>query len=189
MERKTIEKDELFLRQISEEVDLQNDNYLDWIKSIKEYCHNNAVFAIAPIQLGIPKRIIYIRNSSLDMSKNTNSNYDEGKVLINPSIITMNGHTRFLERCASCLDYVGTVDRPYSVEVSYYTLNGENVREVFEGFKATVFCHEFDHLNGILHIDLADDVREMSYEETKTYRNAHPYEIISKEGEFVRKRN
>mgnify|MGYP003299453175 CR=1 FL=1 len=49
-------------------------------------------------------------------------------------------------------------------------IKGEKKHEIFEGFKATVFCHEFDHLNGILHIDLADDVRQMTWDETRIYR-------------------
>ena len=118
------------------------------------------------------------------MTKNKDSNYDESTVLINPAIIGAKGHTRFIERCASCLDYVATVDRPYSVEVEYYDVNGNKIHEIFEGFKATVFSHEYDHLNGILHIDLSDDVREMTWDETRIYREEHPYEVLSKTDEF-----
>lgn len=185
LNRKTIENDEEYLRQISTDIDFETDNYLDYINNLKEYCHNNAVYALAPIQIGIPKRMIYFKNTTSDMNKNTDGNYDEGIVLINPKIISQKGHTRFLERCASCLDYVGTVDRPYQVEVEYFTINGKQVREIFEGFKATIFCHEFDHLNGILHIDLADDVTEMTWDETKDYRDKHPYEIISKDADYT----
>lgn len=98
------------------------------------------------------------------MVKHKDVNYDEETVLINPTVLSQQGHTRFWERCESCLDYVGTVDRPYRVEVEYLTANGQQIREIFEGFKATVFSHEFDHLNGILHIDLANDVTKMTWE-------------------------
>lgn len=184
LDRKTIENDMEYLRQISTPVDFENDHYKDWIEALKEYCQNNAVYALAPVQIGIPKRMIYFRNTTSDMTKNKDSNYDENTVLINPVIINAKGHTRFIERCASCLDYVATVDRPYSAEVEYYDVNGNIVHETFEGFKATVFSHEYDHLNGILHIDLSDDVREMTWEETKTYREEHPYEVLSKDDKF-----
>ena len=187
--RKTIEKDEEFLRQVSTEIDFKKDDYISYINQLKEYCKNDAVYALAPIQIGIPKRMIYLRNTSSDMTKNTDSTYDESIILINPTIIKMKGHTKFLERCASCLDYVGTVDRPYSVEVEYYTINGEKIHDTFEDFKATVFCHEFDHLNGVLHIDIAEDVKKMTMEETKQYRNEHPYEIISKDCSYTKKHN
>ena len=185
LNRKTIENDEEYLRQISTNIDFESDNYMEYIKELKEYCQNNAVYALAPVQIGIPKRIIYLKNTTTDMTKNKDANYDEETVLINPTIISQKGHTRFLERCASCLDYVGTVDRPYQVEVEYFTINGQQVREIFEGFKATVFSHEFDHLNGILHIDLANDVTEMTWDETKDYRNKHPYEVISKDADYT----
>lgn len=184
LNRITIKNNEKFLRQISTDVDFNNDNYNEWIKALKDYCQNNAVYALAPVQIGIPKRMIYFRNTTSDMTKNKDYNYDESTVLINPIIIEAKGHTRFIERCASCLDYVATVDRPYSVVVEYYNVNGNKVHETFEGFKATVFSHEYDHLNGILHIDLSDDVREMTWEETKTYREVHPYEVLSTDDEF-----
>ena len=82
------------------------------------------------------------------------------------------------------MDAYGTVDRPYLIEVEYYNIKGEKIIEKFEGFIATVFSHEYDHLNGILHIDLADDVREMSYEEVKKYRSENPYQIISKDSDY-----
>lgn len=178
--RKTIENDEEFLRQVSVDVDFEKDDYMNYIEQLREYCTNEAVYALTPVQIGIPKRMIYLRNTTADMSKNTDSGYNEDMVLINPVILRKEGHTKFLERCASCLDFVGVVERPYLVEVSYYDINQEKKTEVFEGFKATVFCHEFDHLNGILHIDLAENVFECSMDETREYRNLHPYEIISK---------
>lgn len=181
MKRKTIENDLYFLRQISTDVDFENDDYLDYIKKLKEYCENDAVYALAPVQIGIPKRIIYLRNTNEDMSKKFDGNYNENKVLINPEIINKKGKTKFLERCASCMDFVGVVERPYFIEVGYYDINKKYVTEIFEGFEATVFSHEFDHLNGILHIDLCEKVMEMNIDETREYRNKHPYEIISKE--------
>ena len=184
LNRITIENNEKFLRQKSTDVDFKKDNYKEWIEALKDYCQNNAVYALAPVQIGIPKRIIYFRNTTPDMTKNKDSNYDESTVLINPVIIKAKGHTRFIERCESCLDYVAIVDRPYLVEVEYYDVNGNKIHETFEGFKATVFSHEYDHLNGILHIDLSNDVRKMTWDETKTYREEHPYEILSKDDDF-----
>ena len=184
LNRITIENDEKFLRQTSTDVDFNKDNYMEWIEALKNYCQNNAVYALAPVQIGIPKRMIYLRNTTSDMTKNKDSNYDECTVLINPVIIQAKGHTRFLERCESCMDFVATIDRPFSVEVEYYDINGNRIHEVFQGFKATVFSHEYDHLNGILHIDLSDNVQLMTWEEAKMYREKHPYEVLSQDDKF-----
>lgn len=185
--RKTILKDEGCLRQISKEVNFGDKSYLDDIKQLEEYCLNNRVFALAPVQIGIPKRIIYLRNTTSDMMKNADSSYNEAKILINPKILVKKGHTKFLERCSSCLDYVGIVDRPYVINVEYYDINGNKHVEEFCGFETTVICHEYDHLEGILHIDLVDDVMKMTIDETKRYRDKNPYQIISEDCDFAEK--
>lgn len=179
--RKTIEKDMDFLRQISTDVDFDSDDYLEWSELLKEYCENNAVYALAPVQIGIPKRMIYLRNTNEDMTNNLDSSYNENKVLINPVIISKKGRTKFLEGCESCMDLVGVVERPYVIEVGYYDINKNYKEEIFEGFEATVFSHEFDHLNGVLHIDVVLELFKMNYDDKKKYRDEHPYEIISKE--------
>lgn len=184
VKRITIEDNEKFLRQISTEVDFQRDNYLEWIEVLKDFCIKNVLYALAPVQIGIPKRMMYLRNTTSDMTKNKDSHYDEGIVLINPIIIKAKGHTRFTERCASCIDFAAIVDRPYTIEVEYSDINNNRIHDVFEGFKATLFCHEFDHLNGILHIDLSNNIRKMTWEEAREYREKHPYEVLSKEGEY-----
>lgn len=185
----TINDNEKFLRQVSKEVDFDKDNYLEYIEHLKNYCENNAVFALAPIQIGIPKRIIYIKNTTPNMNNNFDKSYNEGIILINPKILESHGTTRFLEGCQSCsistsnnenIYLVCEVERPYSVTIEYYDVNQNLKTKVLEGFECTVFCHEFDHLNGILHIDKTDTVYKMTTDEMKKYRNDHPYEILSK---------
>lgn len=186
--RKTIEKDEKLLRTQSIDVDFNNDkeNLIYWVDMLKTYCRNNAVYALALIQLGINKKIIYIKNTSTDMDKNKLHNHDEEIIMINPTIIEKKGHTQFLEGCQSCTSktipngfITGIIDRPYSIVVEYYNLKGEKVTEAFEGFKTTVFCHEYDHLNGILHIDLAKEIFNMTLEDMKKYRSKNPYKVLS----------
>lgn len=190
--RKTIEFDEEYLRQTSIPVDFQNDDYMKFIKDLENYCKNNTVFALAPIQIGIPKRIIYIKNTSQNMENNFSNVYDESIIYINPTIISAKGRTRFLEGCASCIYmkngemiyYAGIVDRPYSLEVEYYDINGIKHNKTIEGFEATVFSHEYDHLNGVLHMDISKKIYEMTINEMKEYRLKHPYEIESKDSEY-----
>lgn len=122
-----------------------------------------------------------MKNTKPDMENNENSLYDEERIYINPVITKREGKTKFLEGCESCMDLVGVVERPYLLEVEYYDKDGKKTKTILEWFEATVFSHEFDHLNGVLHIDIAEEVIEMTYEEKKKYRMEHPYEIISKE--------
>ena len=192
LNRKTIENDEEYLRQISTCVDFEKDNIIEYIKALRMYCQNEAVFALAPVQIGIPKRMIYIKNTHQNMENNMTEGYDEEIIYINPTIIYAKGRTRFLEGCASCIYlkgnnlvyYAGIVDRPYLIKIEYYDINGNKQNKIIEGFEATVFSHEYDHLNGILHIDKSKEIFKMTLEDMKEYRANNPYEIISKDIEF-----
>ena len=196
----TIEDNEEYLRQISKEVDIKNDKELmNDISVLDEYCKENAVMAMAAVQLGIPKRMIYLKNTNLDiinkMQANTVSeeekNYNEAKVLINPVITNREGLTDYWEACASCLDNFGRVLRPYKIELEYYDVEGTKKQEAFEGFESTVLSHEINHLDGILHIDIAEEVYQMPAEERKAWRINHGYKVYSKTGnyEVLRKEN
>ncbi len=184
IERKTIQNDEKFLRQISKEVDLSNEDYKETIKLLHDYCieNNNKTLAIASVQLGIPLRLVYLRNTSLE--EIFNSERDESKILINPKVLRREGLTRYWEACASCLDYFGLVERPYRIEVEYYDEFGVKHRDVFEEFAAIVLSHELDHLDGILHIDKSIELYDMPVEERKEFRKTHTMEILKKDGEF-----
>lgn len=188
--RKTIEKDEDYLRQISAPVDLNDKSYKEEIKALEEFCLKTECFALAAVQIGIPKRMIYLKNTTLDMDKYKDPTYNESKVLINPEIISRRGQTKFWEACLSCLDYTGLVSRPYEMTVHYYDQDGNEHEDTFVDFKATVLSHEIDHLDGILHMDIAEQVLEMNAEERMAFRKEHPYDVISKTGEYkVPKRN
>jgi len=149
--------------------------------------------AMAAVQLGIPKRLVYLKNTNLDIieKSQTNSltkeeelNYNEAKVLINPVIKSREGLTEYWEACASCLDNCGRVLRPYKIELEYFDISGNRHLEIFEGFASTVLSHELDHLEGILHIDIAEEIINMPKEERKRWRQSHGYKIYYKTGDY-----
>lgn len=196
----TIEDNEQYLRQISKKVDITDPELHNNIVVLQDYCMQNDVMAMAAIQLGIPKRIIYVKNTNLDVlnkrlteeGKEETKDYNEAKVLINPEIILKEGITTFWEACASCSWYDGEVKkwyngkvrRPYKIKVKYSDLEGIDHEEYFEGFEVTVLCHEIDHLDGILHIDIADKILKGTKEERIELRKQEGYTIISKYGDY-----
>ena len=189
----TIADNEDYLRQISKSVDITNDKDLSKdISILDEFCKKSGVLAMAAIQLGIPKRIIYLKNTNLEIVQKmqTNSatkeeeNHNEAKILINPIIINREGLTEYWENCASCLNNCGRVLRPYKIELEYQTVDGTNEKIIFEGFESTVLSHEYDHLDGILHIDIAEEIKVMPKEERKIWRQTHDYNIISTTGNY-----
>ena len=200
LESITIENNEQYLRQFSKEVDISDPELHNNIVVLQDYCMQNDVMAMAAVQLGIPKRIVYVKNTNLeilnkrltDEEKEETKDYNEAKVLINPEIISKEGLTTFWEACASCSWYEGEVKkwyngkvkRPYKIRVRYFDLEGNEHEDEFEGFESTVLCHEIDHLDGILHIDIADKVIKATKEERIELRKKEGYTIISQTGDF-----
>ncbi len=193
----TIIKHGDYLRQVSQNVDILDDKELKQnIEKLDTFCKENEVMAMSAIQLGIPKRIVYLKNTHLEiLNKNKDllneeeKSYNESRILINPVVLDREGLTAYWEACVSCLDYMGLVYRPYKILVEYYDMYGNWHEETFEGFEATVLSHELDHLDGILHIDIAEEVLNMPVEERKQWREIHGYEVFSKEGNYKYLRN
>ena len=183
---KTIENDLDYLRQISKPVDFKNDEWKEALKTLDEYCKkSNTVMAMASVQLGIPLRMVYLKNTDLEKLEDIMIN--ESRVLINPKVINREGLTRYYEACASCLDNMGLVERPYKIKIEYYDENKKKHIKTFKGFESTVLSHELDHLDGILHIDKSIELYQMKKDERKKFRETHPYKIIRKDGEFIEK--
>ena len=76
--------------------------------------------------------------------------------LINPVITEKSGSQVDNEGCLSVPDRFEQVTRPLKVTVRAQNRKGENIIITAEGFKARAFCHEIDHLDGILYIDRVD---------------------------------
>lgn len=107
----------------------------------------NGVGLAAP-QVGILKRLVVI-------------DVGEGPlVLINPEIVKTKGEQIRPEGCLSIPGKAGEVKRPAYVKVKALNLEGEEI--VVEGREllAVALCHEIDHLEGQLFIDIAENIQE-----------------------------
>lgn len=189
----TIEDNEEFLRQVSKPVIFPDKELEDNIKLLEQYfTESDTTLALAAVQIGIPKRLIYLKNTDLEVINRKNNDqeteedkqHNEQRILINPVIISREGLTEYWEACASCLDNLGKLKRPYRIVIRYQDINGQYQDEVFEGFESTVLSHEMDHLDGILHMDKAEELLVMTKEERKEFRKTHGYEIISQSGKY-----
>ncbi len=85
--------------------------------------------------------------------------------LVNPEIVERDGSQTGREGCLSLPGRQGVVTRPMKVKVKYQDRNGDAYELETEGFEARAICHELDHLDGTLYIDVMD--RELSEEEIK----------------------
>lgn len=121
----------------------------------------NGVGLAAP-QVGILRRAVLV------LETNVAEGEDEYIIeLINPEIIAKSGTQEGPEGCLSVPGVFGWVERPEQVTVRAQDRNGEWFEVQGEGLTARAFCHELDHLEGILFTQLADHI--MSEEELNKY--------------------
>jgi peptide deformylase len=103
----------------------------------------NGVGLAAP-QVGVLKRLVVI-----DVSEEG----DNPIILINPVIVETSGEQTGEEACLSIPGKVGTVTRPDTVKVKAFNRNMEEFTMEGTGLLARAFCHEIDHLDGILYVE------------------------------------
>jgi peptide deformylase len=85
---------------------------------------------------------------------------------VNPEIEVLTDHRAgFWEGCLSVPGLRGWVERPQHVRVRARDLAGRPLDLELQGFLATVFQHEFDHLDGRLYIDRMTDPTRLMFEE------------------------
>ena len=82
--------------------------------------------------------------------------------LVNPEIVAQSGEQTGLEGCLSVPGKWGIVTRPDVVRVRAQDRYGDWFEVEGEGFTARAFCHELDHLDGILYKDKAKEMYELT---------------------------
>ena len=91
------------------------------------------------------------------------------QVFVNPHISVIDADSRgFWEGCLSIPGLRGYVERPQHVRVDFQDMDGHGHSVEFRGFPATVFHHEFDHLDGKLYVDRVEDMTGLMFEEEFT---------------------
>jgi len=130
------------LRKKSREVEVVDDKIRLLLKDMAETMYNteNGGGLAAP-QIGILKRLVVI-----DMG--------QGLIkLVNPKIISQESSQEVIEGCLSIPNKYGKLIRPAKVTVQALNEKGEEIILNGTGSLAKAFCHEIDHLEGILFTD------------------------------------
>ena len=120
------------------------------LDDMKETMYKAEGVGLAAPQVGILKRVVVI-------------DVGEGLIeLVNPEIISHKGKQEGTEGCLSFPGEYGTVIRPNKVTVRAQDRNGKEFTMQGKELLARAFCHEIDHLNGIVFKDLVEETVDIN---------------------------
>lgn len=126
------------LNKTSRNVEKFDDKLAALIDDMLETMYSANGVGLAAVQVGILKRVVVI-------------DIGEGPMeLVNPEITMKEGEQQESEGCLSLPGKYGVTSRPQKVQVKAQDRNGKWQVFTGEDLKARAFCHEIDHLDGIL---------------------------------------
>ncbi|HOH89806.1 MAG TPA: peptide deformylase [Bacillota bacterium] len=131
------------LRKVSRKVEVIDDRILTLLDDMKDTMKKAEGVGLAAPQVGVLRRVVVI-------------DIGEGLIeLINPVIVYESGEQFEMEGCLSIPGIKGKVKRPEKVIVRAQNRKGKTFEMTGTELLAIAFCHEIDHLNGILFTDKA----------------------------------
>ncbi len=139
----------------SSPIDDFDDELKVLVQDMLETMYAASGIGLAAPQLGVNLRVIVI---------DVMGGQEQGHqiVLINPEIIEQQGLQKCEEGCLSIPGFTATVERPYKVRVIGQDLEGKRVELEGEELLARVFCHEVDHVEGILYLGRVSFIKRES---------------------------
>lgn len=140
--RKIVLSDNDILRKTSKPVTEFNERLWQLLDDMRETMVKGDGVGLAAPQVGVLKRVVVV---------DVNGMYLE---LINPEIVASSGNQCKVEGCLSVKGISGYVDRPKDVSVKAMDRYGKPFMISGTDLLAQCLCHEIDHLNGILFIDI-----------------------------------
>lgn len=147
MIREILQVGDEILRKKCEPVTSFNQELATLLDDMKQTLKKEQGAGLAAPQIGVLKRVVVV-------------DVDEGFFeFVNPVFVWQKGEQRGAEGCLSVRKKFGIVTRPDKVKIMFYDRKGDKYSLVARGFFARAICHELDHLDGILYIDKAEDVR------------------------------
>ena len=162
--KKIVQQENPILRKIAEPIDILSISKPETQKIIEDMFKSLASqkdgVALAAPQIAYSKRIFVISSYILDGEVNI------PLVYINPKIIKRSKDKKNMEEgCLSCRWWYGKAKRSTRVTVEAYDRNGKKFTIEGRGLVAQIFQHEIDHLDGILFVDHAKDLKEIQPEQ------------------------
>lgn len=147
------------LRKVAEDIDRDYPDLNNLISDLFETMYYSDGLGLAAPQIGKSIRIFVIDGKAL--SEDDPELADFKKVFINAHIKERTGDLELLsEGCLSIPNLREEVNRENHIRIEYYDENWEFHDEEYNGFKARVIQHEYDHLDGIMFTDRVSPLRK-----------------------------
>ena len=136
--REIVKVGDPILKKVSRKVEKFDEKLARLIDDMKETMYHFEGVGLAAVQVGVLRRVVV-----MDCG-------DGFLELVNPEIISAEGEQEAQEGCLSLPGEYGVTKRPAVVKVQAQDRNGQwHIYKATE-LKARCFCHEIDHLNGII---------------------------------------
>lgn len=136
--RKIVEMGDPILNKKCRKIEVFDDKLSALIDDMIETMYNANGVGLAAPQVGMLKRVVVIDAGDGLME------------LVNPEITMTEGEQMESEGCLSVPGKYGVCKRPAKVQVKAQDRNGKWQVFTGDGLKARAFCHELDHLEGVL---------------------------------------
>ena len=132
------------LEKVSKEVKDMNIRTKFLIEDMLDTMYETGGVGLAAPQVGILRRVVLVDNG------------EEILELVNPTLVETDGEQEGPEGCLSVQGKYGLVKRPYYAKVRAQDRNGNWFEAEGEELTARCFCHELDHLDGILYTQVME---------------------------------
>jgi peptide deformylase len=142
------------LNKKSRQVTEFNPRLHELIDDMRETLLNADGVGLAAPQVGVLRRVVVV----LDTSKEDLTPEEQLIELVNPEIVASSGEQTGPEGCLSVPNLYGIVKRPDMAKVRAQDRNGNTFEVWGSMLTARAFCHEIDHLDGILFTSLAERI-------------------------------
>ena len=147
------------LRKVAAEVDKDYPGLNQIIEDLFETMYHSEGLGLAAPQIGKSIRIFVIDGKPA--ADDEPSLADFKRAFINPHITEKSGDFQTMtEGCLSIPNLREEVERESHIRINYFDENWEFHDETYEGYKARIIQHEYDHLEGILFTDRVSPLRK-----------------------------
>lgn len=143
--RRIVTKEDNILHVVCKPVEVFDEKLAQLLDDMHETLEKAQGLGLAAPQVGIRRRVVLVDTG------------EEILEFINPVILKKSGKQRDIEGCLSCPNEWGYVVRPNKCKVRAQDRNGEFYEVTLTELACRCACHEIDHLDGHLFLELVDE--------------------------------